>query len=149
MTDTNKLLSVPPTDLQGADLFQLFAQKYGQDAALSLANLAAWLNDGQITAGQKTTQYASPSATGFEVAVKGNDHWLILTPEAAYAAGEIELPKGQDRSEVSVVCTQAVTALTVTPATGDTVSGAPTALSANDSFLLRYDGTMSKWYKVG
>lgn len=148
MTTTNKLQSVPKSDLSGADLFRLWSQKFGADVALSLTNLKDWLTD-NMTLGALTTQYAAPSATGFSVTIAAADTWLVLTPVAGYAAGTLVLPAGTDKAEILVNCTQAVTTLTITPATGETVTGAPTSLSANDSFRLRFDGVTSVWYKVG
>ena len=148
MTTTNKLQSVAKADLAGADLFRLWSQKYGADAALSLTILKEWLAD-NLTLGELTTQYAAPSATGFSVTISAVNTWLVLTPVAGYAAGTLVLPAGTDKAEILVNCTQSVTTLTITPATGDTVTGAPTSLSANDSFRLRYDGVADVWYKVG
>lgn len=148
MVDTNKLLKLGTTDLSGADLFRLWSQTYGGDAALTLTNLKAWLNT-ELQPGKLTTQYAAPSATGFSVAVQTTDTHLILTPVAGYAAGTLVLPTGVDREEVLVNCTQAVTTLTITPASGETVTGAPSGLSANDFFRLRFDGVVGAWYRVG
>lgn len=144
---TNQLLKLGTDDLAGADLFRLWNTAYGGDAALSLTNLVAYIT-ATLTLGELTTQYAAPEATGFSVTVSDGDTWLILTPDAGYAAGTIVLPTGADKEEVLVNCTEAVTALTITPATGDTVTGAPTSLSANDCFRLRYDEVMSTWYRV-
>lgn len=146
MTDTNRLLSLPASDVTGADLLRLWAQKYGADVGLSLTNLKEWLD---LPGVELTTQYAAPSATGFSVAVSAVNTWLILTPGAAYAAGTVTLPQGSDKAEVLVNCTQAVTALTVTPASGESVIGAPATLAANDFFRLRFDAVVGAWYRVG
>jgi hypothetical protein len=100
-----------------------------------------------------TTQYASPSATGFSVQItQGNDNiHLILTPTAGYAAGTIVLPTSTglaDKQEVLVNCTQQVTALTIT-GNGATVTGEPTSLSADAFFRLKYDLATNVWYRVG
>lgn len=145
---TNKLGSLGSADLAGADLIRLFSQSYGADAAMSLTNFKTWL-DTQLTVGELTTQYASPSATSFSVTIAAADTWLLLTPTGTFAAGTLVLPSGVDREEVLVNSTQAVTALTLTPASGDTVTGGPTTLAANDYFRLRYDAVNSTWYRVG
>jgi hypothetical protein len=98
-----------------------------------------------------TTQYAAPSATGFSVEIDNADGgiWLILTPVAGYAAGTIVLPDSPvDQQTINVNCTQSVTTLTVN-GNGNTVTGAPTTLAANAFFTLRYDETMSTWYRIG
>lgn len=97
-----------------------------------------------------TTQYAAPSATGFTVEIDNADGmiWLILTPVAGYAAGTIKMPDApEDQQTVNVNCTQVVTTLTLN-GNGNTVTGGPTTLAANAYFTLRFDETMSTWYRV-
>jgi hypothetical protein len=101
-----------------------------------------------------TTQYASPSATGFNVQITDGSAsiHLILTPLAGYAAGTITLPavgNVVDKQEVLVNCTQAVTTLTVAGNGAVAVTGEPSTLAANDFFRLKYDATMQTWYRVG
>jgi len=101
------------------------------------------------------TQYAAPAATGFTVLVappdSGDSMFLLLTPNAGYAAGTITLPAAAtcvDGQELLVTTTQLVTALTV-GGNGSTVNGAPTTLAANAFFRLRFDGVFKAWYRVG
>jgi hypothetical protein len=102
------------------------------------------------------TQYSAPSATGFSVTIAGidadNDVHLILTPVAGYAAGTIVLPAVaglRDKQEVTVNCTQAVAALTVSGNGATAVTGAPTALTANAFFKMCYDLITKTWYRIG
>jgi hypothetical protein len=102
-----------------------------------------------VLPGALTTQYAAPSSTGFTVTVTAGNTWLLLTPTGTLAAGTIVLPSAPaDKAEVSVNCTQIVTALTVS-AGGTTVTGAPTTLAAaNEFFTMRFDAATSAWYRV-
>lgn len=101
------------------------------------------------------TQYANPSASGFTIGVNNivdnvpYDVWLLLTPAAGYAAGTINLPAASgcaDKQVVSVTTTQIVTALTIGSNGAVAVVGAPTTLSANSTFRLRYDQPNNSWY---
>jgi hypothetical protein len=103
---------------------------------------------------QLTTQYAAPSATGFNIAITDGDDsiHLILTPTAGFAAGTITLPavaNAVDKQVVLVNCTQAVTTLTVDGNGATAVTGEPASLSANDFFKLKYDIVSKTWYRVG
>jgi len=103
---------------------------------------------------QYTTQYAAPSATGFNVAVTGSgvNVWLILTPTAGYADGTITLPAVAtvvDKQEILVNCTQQVTTLTFSANGASAVTGEPATLAADSFFRLRYDAATSTWYRVG
>jgi hypothetical protein len=76
---------------------------------------------------------------------------LILLPTGAFAAGTLVLPllaNCVDKQEVLVNCTQAVSSLTIN-GNGATVTGAPTSLSTNGFFRLRFDGLAKVWYRVG
>lgn len=129
----------------------------GQDRRASLTEIAAALAliGASATAAPMTTQYAAPNATDFTVTVAplvdGGSVFLLLTPDATYADGEIVLPAVaacEDRQEVLVHCSQIVTALVV-DGNGATVNGAPAALTAGGFFRLRFDAVFGAWYRVG
>lgn len=145
---TQRLIRAKQSDLQSSDLLRQFSQKFGGDVAVSLGILLEYLQ-ANLTTSTLTTQYEAPTATGFSVTIAKGNCWLVLTPNAAYAAGTLVLPTGADGQEVLVICTQDVTALTVTPAAGNSAVGAPTGLTANGFFRMRFDGTLSRWYRVG
>lgn len=137
-----------------ADQVPVYSQSQGT-RRVSVTNLAATI-EGLISLPLALESvYSAPSATGFTVtiapSVAGGSVWLILTPTAGFAAGTIALPASGDAvdgQEVLVNCTQAVTTLTVS-ASGLTVTGAPTALTANQAFRMKFDAVTSTWYKVG
>lgn len=143
------------SSLSAGDLFPIFSQGLGSDAAATLATLVTFIQ-GQLTeAGDFITQYAAPNATGFSVTVApvvtGGDVYLLLTPAAGYAAGTVVLPAAAscvDGQQVLVSCTQSVTTLTVS-GNGATVNGAPSTLAANGFFRLRFDGVFDAWYRIG
>lgn len=141
--------------LAGGDLFVLFSNANSDSRKTSLASLQAYLQSNLTFDGGKqafTTQYFAPSVTGFNAQITDgpNNIWLVLTPDATYAAGTITLPTSTnvvDKQEVLINCTEIVTTLTIA-GNGATVIGAPTTLAANDSFKLKFDITLSRWYKV-
>lgn len=142
------------TDLvQAGDQIPIYSQANGDARKASLSLLKAFFQEGITAADDKVTQYSAPSVTGFSVQVLDDSDsvWLILTPTAGFAAGTIVLPavaNCDDRQEVMVNCTQAVTTLTVL-GNGATVTGAPTTLAANGFFRLRFDAVVGTWYRVG
>lgn len=150
MSNINQLASLDsPT---ASDLVPVWSQTNGDARKTSMANLALVISGLITTPDDKVTQYAQPSATGFNVQITdgSNSIFLILMPAAGYAAGTITLPalaNCKDKQEVLVFTTQAITTLTVAP-NGATVLGAPTTAAANDSFRLRFDKVLSTWYKI-
>jgi len=141
--------------LQLGDLLALGSSRFGNDRSVAISTLLDFLNDNLSfsEALPLITQYAAPSATGFNVQVTedvGSVH-LILTPVAGYAAGTIILPVSSgcvDRQEFLCNITQDITALTV-DGNGATVVNAPTTITANDKFRLKYDLPGNTWYLIG
>lgn len=142
--------------ISGSDQVPVYTQNNGT-RRISATNFAAFVQAGTNFVDNKVTQYASPSATGFTVTIApltpGGGVFLLLTPTGTLAAGTITLPSGgaggtaQDRQEILITTTQAVTALTITAGT-TTVTGAPTTIAANRSFRMRYDAVNTTWYRV-
>jgi len=146
MSNINQLSTI--TTLVGGDLLPVWSTNNGDTRRASLTTLTTYMQSALTLPGALTTQYAAPSATAFSVTISAGDTWLILTPTGTFANGAIVLPTGAtDKSEVSVNCTQIVSALAVT--SGNTVTGAPTALAANGFFTMRYDAATTAWYRVG
>lgn len=148
MTSINQLSALD--QLSPGDQLAVWATNNGDTRKASVNLLTTYLQGALSLPGALVTQYAAPSASPFSVTVAQGDTWLLLTPTGTLAAGTIVLPSAPtDKSEVSVNCTQIVTALTVS-AGGTTVTGAPTTLaSANQFFTMRYDAATSAWYRVG
>lgn len=151
MPTINQLSAVD--QVQSSDQVPIYSSENGDARKASLATLKTFLQQGLTAADDKITQYSAPSATGFSVQIQdGPDSiWLVLTPTAGFAAGTVVLPAVAncvDRQEILVNCTQAITALTIN-GNGATVTGAPTALSANNFFRLRFDAVTDTWYRVG
>ena len=144
-------------DTVSAGLY-LAANENSQDYRISVAELLEFMqaaispDTGFLR--PLTTQYASPSSTGFNVAINaltGQSVHLILTPTTGFATGAITLPISSslvDKQEVVVNCTQQVTALTVT-GNGAGVTGAPSSLGADDFFRLKYDLLTNSWFRIG
>lgn len=156
-TTINRLSAVD--SLQAGDSVPLYDTSNGDARKASISVLLAFMqaNLDFSPADLYTTQYSAPSATGFSVTITdgaddNNSVHLILTPTAGFAAGTIVLPpvaSVENKQEVLVNCTQAVTTLTVSANGATAVTGAPTTLAANAFFRLKYDAPTSTWYRVG
>lgn len=105
------------------------------------------------TTNSNITQYSSPSSTGFSVAINDSyqNVWLILQPTGTLATGTLVLPSSVnviDNQEIIVNSTNQVTTLTIS-GNGSTVTGAPSTIAANGYFKLKYNSTLTTWYRVG
>lgn len=131
------------------DLIPVYSNQYGVTQQMAVSQLTAYILGLIGGSNALVTQYSSPNATGFTVNAESVPNlWLLITPLAGYAAGAIVLPSlPVNQQQITVSCTQAVTALTVS-GNGKTVNGAPTTLAANGTFTLRYDGVNQSWYRI-
>ena len=148
MPTINQLSAVDT--VTASDLIPIWSSTDGDARKASANTLKTYLTGGVSVNDGLITQTASPAATGFNVSVPTAGTWLILTPVAAYAAGTITLPFFDDVQGGQIVmvnCSQAVTALTVN-GNGATVIGAPTTLTANSFFTMRYRADTTAWYRV-
>lgn len=149
MATINQLTAASSLSL--SDLLAVYSSGNGDARKASLSLLLEFLQEQMTAAGGLVSQYAAPNATGFSVTVapptSGGSVWLLITPTAGFAAGALVLPTTATHGqEVLVSCTQSVATLTVS---GGTVNGAPSALSANGFFRLRYDGVLASWFRIG
>jgi hypothetical protein len=154
MTTINQLSAADA--VVAGDLLVIYQSANGDARKASVSLFAAYIQSLLTPAGGEETQYYAPAASGFSVTVapttEGGSVHLLMTPLAGYAAGTIVLPalaSAEDGQEVLVTSTQLVTALTVSGNGAVAVNGAPTAMTANAFFRLRYDGVTQSWYRVG
>ena len=148
MPTINQLTAVDT--VTASDLFPLWSSTDGDARKASANTLKTYLTGGVSVNDGLITQTASPAATAFNISVTVAGTWLIITPVAVYATGTITLPFFDDVEGGQIVlvnCSQAVTALTVA-GNGASVIGAPTALTANSTFTMRYRADTTAWYRV-
>jgi len=156
MSQINKLSAVD--EVTGSDLLAIWQSANSDTRKASINQLLTFMQ-ANITfpaAGKAeyTKQYNAPNATGFNVQVTdtGDNTWLILTPDAGYAAGTITLPalaNLADDQEILIFTTQQVTTLTIALNGASAIKGEPNALGADDHLKLKYDALNKIWYRIG
>lgn len=126
----------------------VFAPNLQSTMFMTVFQLVEFINSQAGANSGLVTQYSNPDATGFNINVENNySTWLIVRPVANYAAGTITLPATPvNLQSVNIVITADVTTLTVN-GNGNSVIGAPSSISANDIFSLRYDGVNKTWFR--
>lgn len=141
--------------LYDTDEIPLYSPTQQDSRKTTLPKLAAYIQT--LNEGEPDTTIYSLGATGNSVTVAalppapGAGVWVQLTLNAPSSSVTVILPGADDRAldqEVLVTCTQAVSSVTVN-GNGGIVLGAPTSLSANGFFRLRYDNISNTWYRIG
>ena len=140
--------------LAAGDYFSLFKQSAGDWRGAPVSLLQSYMQANLTFSGTEFTKQYSAPATGATATVLDSSAnvWLIVTPLNTIATLTITLPATAnciDQQEVLVVCSQIVSALTVSGNGATAVNGAPTALTANGFFRLKYDAATTTWYRAG
>lgn len=103
---------------------------------------------GVVTAGSSTTYSQQAPATSFNITASTN--YLVLVPAGTLAAGTVTFPNNvPDGKTFTLSSTQTITALTLTPNTGQTINGGLTTISANGFATWLFDSSNNNWYRIG
>jgi len=87
--------------------------------------------------------------TGFALTIGASIQYLILDPAGTLATGTITMPASPtDGYRVGIASSKIVTALTLTPNTGQTIPNSPTALAAGVGVTFLYRNANATWYRV-
>jgi hypothetical protein len=100
-----------------------------------------------VSGSDPSVSYQVP-LTGFSITVGPGILKLNLEPAGTLAAGTLIMPATPyDNQQLIVLSTQTITALTVSPNSGQTVKGAPSTIAANSSFKYMYKASNTTWYR--
>lgn len=151
MPAINQLPTVSSTEVTGGDNLPIYSAANGDARKLSLTNLLAWFR-ANFTSAVFIKNIQTPG-DGFNITMTqdGQHAWLLLRPTGALATGTILLPApgvAADGQEVLITTTQPVTTFTVNGNGATALYGAPTVLSADDWFKLKYDSQTTSWYRA-
>ena len=106
------------------------------------------------TAGRADTSYSYQTpATGFTITIGNGVYTLILDPAGALLTGTITMPSAPgDGQVVRMTSTQNISALTVSPNTGQSIKNAPTAftvsLTGDQGYEFIYRAANTTWYRL-
>jgi hypothetical protein len=140
------------SQLSIGDLLPVYVPNNGDARKVSIGQLLAFFQQ-QFASPTLATQFATPG-TGFNVAVQtpvSEQQWLILQPAGTLASGTVTLPlntQTPDGTEVLITTTQIITTFTLARNGAAAAYGAPTTLSANGFFRMRYYAATNSWYRI-
>lgn len=130
----------PGVALDGTELFE--AVQSASTVSLTAAQIATYVRQSSYT-------YNVP-VTGFALTIGAGVQYLILNPAGTLATGAVTMPAAPtDGFVVTISSTQVITALTLTPNSGQTINGLTTALAASIAIKYLYRSADSTWYRVG
>jgi len=151
MAEINDLSSVSSSELTGSDLLVTFSNSNGDSRKISLSNFLTWLNTNFTNTSFTVEAYVPVTGQTLTITDDGLPRWLKMIPAGTLSTLAVTLPADEnatDGQEILVTSTEVVTTLTIN-GNGATVNGAPSALTANGFFKLRYNALDVIWYRVG
>jgi hypothetical protein len=87
--------------------------------------------------------------TGFSITIGNATTTTLLTPSATLASGTITMPATPVDGQIArVLSSQTVTSLTVSPNSGQSISGAPSTIGPTTPFAMIYDLASATWYRT-
>jgi hypothetical protein len=140
------------SQLSSGDLLPIYVPNNGDARKVSIGQLLAFFQQ-QFASPTLATQLATPG-TGFNVAVQtpvSEQQWLILQPAGTLASGTVTPPlntQTPDGTELLITTTQQITAFAFALNGAAAAYGAPTTLSAEDFFRVRYYAATNSWYRI-
>ena len=88
-------------------------------------------------------------STGFSITIGAGIKTLMLTPSGTLTTGTITMPASPiDGQEIRVCSTQIVTSLTVSANAGQSITGAPTTITATGGFMYLYNLASTTWVRL-
>lgn len=151
MPQINQLSSI--SQVSGANQIPVYDQNNGDARKMSVSALLQYFQTSFAAPTVATNLYVP--GTGFNVTVPtpvSQQQWMILQPAGTLASGTITLPLNTgvpDGTQVLVTTTQIITAFTLALNGATAAFGAPTTLSANAFFTMRFYQATNSWYRIG
>lgn len=96
--------------------------------------------------------YQTP-ITGFSITIPDSTQFLVLDPAGTLATGTVKMPSHPGDGQVQGInSSQTITALTVSPNTGQSIKNAPTTLvvstTSPQGYVFIYRAANTTWYRI-
>ena len=142
----------PLTQVSGGDQLPIYVPNNGDARRVSISQLLQYFQQ-SFASPTLATSIFTPG-TGFNVAVPtpvAQQQWMLIQPAGTLATGTVTLPlntQTPDGTEVLVTTTQQITAFTLALNGAANGYGAPSTLSAQDFFRMRFYQATNSWYRI-
>lgn len=139
------------TALATGDQIVVWSSSNGDTRKASLTTLLSFF-ESNFASPDYEVQTSAPTSTGFTMTLTASTSsiWAQIESTGAFAAGTVTLPPVADAfdgQQILITCSNAITALTVSPNGASTV-GVPVGIAAESAILLRYSLSLTRWFCV-
>ena len=150
MPTINQLASI--SQVNGSAQIPVYDQNNGDARKMSVNTLLDYFQT-SFAAPTVATNLYTPGA-GFNITVPtpvAEQQWMLIQPAGTLATGTVTLPLNTgvpDGTQVLVTTTQIITAFTLALNGAAAAFGAPTTLTANAFFTMRFYLATNSWYRI-
>lgn len=139
-------------NVNAGDQIPVYSPNNGDARRLPISQLLNYFEQTFSSPDLATNVYTP--GTGFNLALPTptSNQWILLQPAGTLASGTVTLPLNTQTpsgTEILITTTQIITTFTLAANGAANVYGAPTTLSANQFFKMRFVQSTNSWYRIG
>jgi hypothetical protein len=139
-------------NVNAGDQIPVYSPNNGDARRLPISQLLTYFEQTFASPDLATNVYTPGTGFNITVPTPTAPQWMLIQPAGTLATGTVTLPLNTQTpsgTEVLITTTQIITAFTLAINGAANVYGAPTALSANQFFKMRFVQSTNSWYRIG
>jgi hypothetical protein len=138
--------------VNAGDQIPVYSPNNGDARRLPISQLLTYFEQTFASPDIATNIYTPGTGFNITVPTPTAPQWMLIQPAGTLASGTVTLPLNTQTpsgTEVLITTTQIITAFTLAINGAANLYGAPTALTANQFFKMRYVQATNSWYRIG
>ena len=139
-------------NVNAGDQIPVYSPNNGDARRLPISQLLTYFEQTFASPDIATNIYTPGTGFNITVPTPTAPQWMLIQPAGTLATGTVTLPLNTQTpsgTEVLITTTQIITAFTLAANGAANVYGAPTALTANEFFKMRFVQSTNSWYRIG
>ena len=138
-------------NVQAGDQIPVYSPNNGDARRLPISQLLTYFEQTFASPDIATNIYTPGTGFNITVPTPTAPQWMLIQPAGTLASGTVTLPLNTQTpsgTEVLITTTQIITAFTLAANGAANVYGAPTTLTANQFFKMRFVQSTNSWYRI-
>lgn len=139
-------------NVNAGDQIPVYSPNNGDARRLPISQLLNYFEQTFASPDIATNVYTPGTGFNITVPTPTAPQWMLIQPAGTLASGTVTLPLNTQTpsgTEVLITTTQIITAFTLAANGAANVYGAPTTLTANQFFKMRFVQATNSWYRIG
>ena len=139
-------------NVNAGDQIPIYSPNNGDARRLPISQLLNYFEQTFASPDIATNVYTPGTGFNITVPTPTAPQWMLIQPAGTLASGTVTLPintQTPSGTEVLITTTQIITTFTLAANGAANVYGAPTTLTANQFFKMRFVQSTNSWYRIG